>query len=359
MLGQLGYSILSNVDSMDRVAVMFYNVYRSITSETGNKTIAVSTDELLVNSIVLSRTDDDVDGSANSRDEISNYVLATVINNSNTVKMYQNMSSLMSSIVTYDEDNDTYDLELVPLISLRYYMARPEMIYDILNKFIDIVDSLLPRLENNTNCDMKFYNTYGPSRYFYFNKEAITKTTYLDSETNEEVDIEADDYNPYKNTVITTNSYTKYNYLGRTDIILDFTIYVNESITSEKDEEIKKYISDFVEQTNDELILPISNLIVSLQNNFPIIKYIKYNGIFSDIVDSNNSSKNNDYQLIDNDFDFNEMTKDEIRVYVPEYLNVKKSVIKTNEDTITYSDDIFDLLKYSTYDYVINITYKL
>jgi hypothetical protein len=105
--------------------------------------------------------------------------------------------------------------------------------------------------------------------------------------------------------------------------------------------------------------LPISNLIVSLQNNFPIIKYIKYNGIFSDIVDSNNSSKNNDYQLIDNDFDFNEMTKDEIRVYVPEYLNVKKSVIKTNEDTITYSDDIFDLLKYSTYDYVINITYKL
>jgi hypothetical protein len=359
MLGQLGYSILSNVDSMDRVAVMFYNVYRSTKSATGNKTIAVSTDELLVNSIVLSRTDDDVDGSANSRDEISNYVLATVINNSNTVKMYQNMSSLMSSIVTYDEDNDTYDLELVPLISLRYYMARPEMIYDILNKFIDIVDSLLPRLENNTNCDMKFYNTYGPSRYFYFNKEAITKTTYLDSETNEEVDIEADDYNPYKNTVVTTNSYTKYNYLGRTDIILDFTIYVNESITSEKDEEIKKYISDFVEQTNDELILPISNLIVSLQNNFPIIKYIKYNGIFSDIVDSNNSSKNNDYQLIDNDFDFNEMTKDEIRVYVPEYLNVKKSVIKTNEDTITYSDDIFDLLKYSTYDYVINITYKL
>ena len=44
---------------------------------------------------------------------------------------------------------------------------------------------------------------------------------------------------------------------------------------------------------------------------------------------------------------------------LPEYLNVKKSVVKENESSITYTDDIFDLLKYSTYDYVININYKL
>lgn len=355
MNGNLGYTILSNFNNIDRTALMFYNIVRSV----DNKITETSISDLTIDSIILSRTDNDIDGNINSRDDINNYVLATVINNTKTVKMYQNMSSLMSSIVTYDEENDIFDIELVPLISLRYYMARPNYIYDILNKFIDVVDSLLPRLENNTNCDMKFYNTYGPSRYFYFNKTSTSKTTYLDATTNEEVDIEDDNYNPYKNTIVSTNSYTKYNYLGRTDIILDFTIFIKESITNEKDEEIKKYISDFVENSNDELLLPISNLIVSLQNNFPIIKYIKYNGIFSDIVDSNNSSINNDYQLIDNDFDFNKMTKDEIRVYVPEYLNVKKSVVKENESSITYTDDIFDLLKYSTYDYVININYKL
>lgn len=366
MKGQLGYSILNNIENMDRVAIMFYNVIRSRTIEgiDGNENITnkieeVDMEQLLIDSIILTRTDNDIDNNIDSRDNIDNYVLATVINNSNTVKMYQNMSSIMNSIIKYDEETNTFDLELVPLISLRYYMARPKMIYDLLNKFIDIVDSLLPRLENNTNCDMKFYNTYGPSRYFYFNKESTTETIYIDSETNKEIDINSDDFNPYRSAVVTTNAYTKYNYLGRTDIILDFTIFVNESVTNQKDEEIKKYISDFVEQSNEELIFPISNLITSLQNNFPIIKYIKYNGVFSDIVDSNNSSKNNDYQLIDNDFDFNKMTKDEIRVYVPEYLNVKKSVIKENEDTITYTSDIFDLLKYTTYDYVINITYKL
>jgi len=360
MKGQLGYSILQHVQFMDRLALMFYNVNRSETLSNGTNVVnPVDISQLSIESIVLTRTDNDIDNNADSRDNINNYVLATVLNNANTVKMYQNMSSIMSSIVLYDEENDEFDIELVPMISLRYYMARPKMIYDLLTKFIDIVDSLLPRLENNTNCDMKFYNTYGPSRYFYFSKEAITETKYIDSETDEEVDINGDDFNPYRSTVVSTNNYTKYNYLGRTDIILDFTIFVNESVTNQKDEEIKKYISDFVEASNDELILPISNLITSLQNNFPIIKYIKYNGVFSDIVDSNNSSKNNDYQLIDNDFDFNAMTKDEIRVYVPEYLNVKKSVVKENEDTIKYTNDIFDLLRYSTYDYVINITYKL
>ena len=86
------------------------------------------------------------------------------------------------------------------------------------------------------------------------------------------------------------------------ELILDFEIYLYEDITSEKDNEIKKYISDYIEECNTELILPISNLIMLLQNNFKIIKFIKYNGIFSDMMDNYNTSKGNDYQLIDNDF---------------------------------------------------------
>jgi len=355
----LGHTILENVEKMDRVSVMFYNIVRGITNNLSNDVVEADMSELSIDSILVSRTDYDMDNDVDSRSNINNYVLATVLDNASPVKMYQNLSSVMSSIVEYDEETDTFDIELVPLISLRYYMARPKMLYDLLNKFIAIVDSLLPRLENNTNCDMKFYNTYGPSRYYYFTKQYLDEINYVDKETGEEVDINDDNFNPYRSAIVTTNSTVMYNYLGRTDAMLDFTIYVNENITNQKDEEIKKYISDFVEASNDDLILPISNLIVALQNNFPIIKFIKYNGIFSDIVNSNNPSINNDYQLIDNDFDFNNLSKDEIRTYVPEYLNLKKSVIKETEDAIVYTNNIFNLLKYSTYDYVIKITYKL
>lgn len=359
MNSNLGYTILQYIYTANELSLSFYNVSRIDKNGKENQTIDSIINALSVESIILSRTDDDIEEGVDSRDNIDNYVLTSIISNPTPITLYQNMSSLMSSILTYDEDKDEYDLELVPLISLRYYMARPKVIYDLLNKFINIVDETLPRLENNTNCDLKFYNTYGPSRYFYFSKETISKTIYTNSETNEEIKETDDDFNPYINTVISQNNYTKYNYLGRTDIILDFTIYLYENITNEKDEEIKKYISDYIEETNTDLILPISNLITKLQNNFPIIKFIKYNGVFSDIVDSNNSSIGNDYQLIDNDFDFNSMTKDEIRVYVPEYLNLKKDIVKTNETYLSEVDDIFELLKYSTYDYVINIDYRV
>ena len=299
-----------------------------------------------VKSVGFKLTDIDFEIEENEKMNINNYCLAAIIKNSDDIKLYQNMNSLMNSIITYVEETDEYDIELVPLIGLRYYMARPNTFYNLLNKCINFVDANLPRLENNTNCDIKFYNTYGPSRYFYFNKQTITNNIFIDNETQEEVS-DISGKNPYQLSMI-TKSNTKYNYLGRTDVILDFDIYLYENITSEKDEEIKKYISDYVEECNTELILPISNLITLLQNNFNIIKYIKYNGIFSDVLNNNDTSKGNDYQLIDNDFNFNEMSKEEIRVYVPEYLNLKKDVVK--------SDDNFN---YTTYDYVIKITYKV
>lgn len=353
--GSLGFNILTQIVNMDRIAVMFYNTVRNVN---GDRIFNIP-ETVKVKSISVARTDKDIENNTDSRDNVNNYVLATILHNTTPLKLYQNLSSIMNSIITYDEDNDEYKLELVPLISLNYYMARPKMIYDLLNQFIDVVDSLLPRLENNTKCDMKFYNTYGPSRYFYFNKDYTNKTVYLDEETEKEVDIEDENYNPYRNTIVRNSYYTKYNYLGRTDIILDFTIYLNDAITNEKDEEIKKFISDYVEAANTELILAISRLIALLQAKFPIIKYIKYNGVFSDNVPSNNSSKNNDYQLIDNDFDFNTMSKEEIRTYVPEYLNLKKSVVKENEQSVVFTDNVFDMLKYSTYDYTITINYKL
>lgn len=306
----------------------------------------------IINELSFKLTDYNIATEEANKENINNYVIAAILKNNDTLRLYQNMSSLMDSVVTIEKDengNNIYDLELVPMIGLRYYMQRSKIVYNIINQFINVIDNNLPRLEENTNCDLKFYNTYGPSRYFYFTKKTITDTKMINNETLNEVDpTTISNFNPYEYSVITNNN-TQYNFLGRTDVILDFEIYLYEDITSEKDNEIKKYISDYIEECNTELILPISNLIMLLQNNFKIIKFIKYNGIFSDMMDNYNTSKGNDYQLIDNDFDFNKMTKDEIRVYVPEYLNLKKDIV-TNTSISN--------VNFSTYDYVIKITYK-
>lgn len=322
--------------------------------------ITISNDYLNMNSIILKISDDEINNIKDSDIyNIQNYALLTSFNNNDTIQLYQNLSKLMNSIVTYDSDKDEYTIELVPLVGLRYYMARPSTIYDLINQFINVIDINLPRLENNTTCDLKFYNTYGPSRYFYLNKEIIESTVYKDTNNDEIINEEDIDDSIMYDEV--TDTITKFNYLGRTDIILDFTIYLYESITESKDKEIKKFISDYVENCNEENILPISNLITQLEQSFPIIKFIRYNGIFSDIIENNDTSKNNDYQLVDNDFDFNNMTKEEIIAYVPEYLNLKKDVINTQKkekvDGITESD-IMTLFNYESYDYVISIKYK-
>ena len=64
---------------------------------------------------------------------------------------------------------------------------------------------------------------------------------------------------------------------------------------------------------------------------------------------------------VNNDFDFNKMSKEEIIAYTPECLNLKKDIVSISEDVVgTISeDDILTMFEYSDYDYVITIKYKI
>ena len=218
---------------------------------------------------------------------------------------------------------EAFKIEMLPLLNLEYFMYNYENSYDILEKYIQIIDSILPNLENSTTVDMKFFNTRGTSRYFYLN-------------------ILGDDNN------------AKTLKLGRTDVLFDFKIYLYTTPTNELDDQIKQYISDFIEACNKDGLVPISNLLRSLEENFAEINYIIWNGISS----SYNAAVTNTYQKIFNSgMDVNSLSKQEVIEYVPEYLNVKKQLVDNLVEVKNNDGSTTTLNLGKKYRHLININY--
>ena len=264
--------------------------------------------------------------------DINNYVLATSVTTMNTVKLYQNLSNIMSSIVSrYTEnklieyDNRDFKVEMIPLVSLDYFINQNTYLYTVLNKYIEVLNNIIPKLENNTTIDLKFTNTRGPSNYYYLNTNVVgDDISYLSIE--------------------------------RTDILFDFVIHLYDNASDELDSSIKDFISDFLEACNEDGIVPISNLTRLLEQNFASIRFIEFNGLtgrYADVV-------SNKYQkVIRKDNDFNTMTKQQIIEYVPEYINVKKQL---NDNIITVEDvsspsGTKEISLGKQYNNAINITY--
>ena len=250
----------------------------------------------------------------------------------NTVKLYQNLSNIMSSIVSrYTEnelieyDNRDFKVEMIPLVSLDYFINQNIYLYTVLNKYIEVLNNIIPKLENNTTIDLKFTNTRGPSNYYYLNTNVVgDDISYLSIE--------------------------------RTDILFDFVIHLYDNASDELDSSIKDFISDFLEACNEDGIVPISNLTRLLEQNFASIRFIEFNGLtgrYADVV-------SNKYQkVIRKDNDFNTMTKQQIIEYVPEYINVKKQL---NDNIITVEDvsspsGTKEISLGKQYNNAINITY--
>lgn len=257
--------------------------------------------------------------------DIQDYTLACSLETFDGIKIYSDMSKTMNSTVVIDEEKCR--VELIPLISLNYFIENYGEVYSLLESYAEILEDAIPRLQNNTSIDMKLYNTRGPSNNYY-------------------LDSKMDDDN------------VKNKYISRTDILLDLNIALYAPINDFLDKEIKRYISDFVEACNEKGIIPISNLIRLLEQNFDIIKYIVFNGIsgkYSEKVD-------NHYQkLVNNNLDYNDLDKQQIIEYVPEYINIKK-ILKENKVEVDNEDNI-DGESYIdlglTYDDVVNITYSI
>lgn len=265
-----------------------------------------------------------------STTDIDDYVLATSVATNETVRLYRNLSTIMNSTVfrTTTNQSTPYDqrdfqVEMIPLVGLDYFINENKYLYTIIDRYIDILQSVVPKLENSTNIDLKFYNTRGPSKYFYL-----------------DTSISGDDI--------------EYLSIGRTDILLDFTFGLYETANDDLDASIKDFISDFLEASNDEGIVRISNLFRLLETEFSAISYIEFNGL----AGRYNDSISNKYQkILRKDIDLKTMTKQEVIEYIPEYINIKKQL--TNQ-VVTVEDadsSIIEVNLGKQYNNIINVTY--
>lgn len=252
------------------------------------------------------------------------------------------------------EEQKDFRIELIPLVGLRYFQSEDDYIYQVLDSYIDILDTVIIRLENNTTIDLKFYNSYGPSNYWYLsnaNDEKLSSDASTDTISNKLASL------PSNSQLGSLENAGVHKYISRTNFIYDFTIHLFETIDDDVDAAIKQFISDFVEASNSDNVIPVSNLMRLLEQYFEVIRYIEFNGL----AGKYSESITNKYQKIKNRATtFLDMTTREIREFVPEYVNIRKD-LTPNTVTIVGQDGKPETveLQHKKYDYVINITYQI
>jgi len=145
--------------------------------------------------------------------------------------------------------------------------------------YYDVLEDGFSKLENNTSVNLKFYNTYGPSKYFH------------------------------SRTIDGIN----------TNITMKLSITLYDTYTQDLDFKIKNFILDFIEKINESSAntFAISNLIRELEKNFEDIRYIEFEELNGHEINSDGN------QIIYYDYpSIKDMTKEQLINYVPEYLNV-------------------------------------
>lgn len=187
----------------------------------------------------------------------------------------------------------------VRILSVPLVKANIMKTVDDYNNFLENFRSMyrylqaaMENLVNNFEIDLKFFNTYGPSRHFY----------YFDN-------------------------YGKSGLMDKINISLHFGVKFN--ITSGIENAIstlKQYIIDYVESDKISLInspsLYISNLIQSIINDFESVAYVTFKGLnsYNESVQKFESEVN-DINVLEGSFATNDV--------VPEYLTVDTIITKT------------------------------
>lgn len=216
--------------------------------------------------------------------ELDEYCLANSFRMTDDLVLFSNLDRMMNTNVRIEEHEEKliFTCDSVPVVSYDYYIKNGSTkIFNIIKFFASYLKSNLNKLENNFDIDIKFFNTFGKSKWF---------TVGLDKENLDSVNIK-----------------------------IKFRIKSNISLDSNQKASIKEFIRNYLESINTNKLrsIYISNLIRLLENNFPYIVYVEFLGF-------------NDYdthvQILESSItDINEiMGTNKILNFVPEYLNLNK-----------------------------------
>lgn len=216
---------------------------------------------------------------------MGDYCLTNIYSTDDNVQLFKNLNNIMTSTVLLkatDGDDLYYKIKSVPMVRHLYLQQNEnmEMLIKLLDEFRGMLSKSLELMENNFNIDMKFYNTYGNSKFFYIGRE-------------DEL-------------------------LDKLGLTIRFNIKISGEVNTLLINSIKGFIIDYIERSNNDSInyVYISNLMRELELNFINITFIEFIG-FNEYNSAN--------QIIENSFTgFENLSKEQINNFVPEYLNINR-----------------------------------
>lgn len=233
---------------------------------------------------------------------LNRFSLANLFRIDEDIDLINNLNRLMYSTVEYLDADNTFNnkqylLKEIPVIKYDYLYTQ-EYCEEFLRQFLIDYETIfndLGKLSNAYNISLKLYNTYGKSYYFYIN------------ESEEDT-------------------------LDKTNVSIHLRIRLNPNRINDTNlrEKIRVFIKDYIDSVNRGINLYVSNLIKELENNFEEIQYINFKNI---------NNYKTEVQSIEKNFPGGDVvSKNLLKEFVPEYLNVSRDYI--GYDKVTYQVNI-------------------
>lgn len=231
-------------------------------------------------------------------DDMEYYMITNLYQTKNEPLTFIEPMNMMRSTVIFKNMGSESEplvhtnLSLLPVIradiinneeNFNVFIERLSMNYEYINNCMDI-------LRNNTNIDIKFYNTYGKSNNYYIGD-------------NQEL-------------------------IDRVNLSIKFIIFLNSGADDiEAKRDIKAFIKSFIEKVKSDGAndLYISNLIREIETNFASVHHLKFLGI--------NDYDTNFQTISVKEKDLNNLTKEQRRKYVPEVLVADNDNIQLKIET--------------------------
>ena len=287
-----GYLETDNLITDNKLKLInsLYNIKGSAISKDILENVLVNNHiKMQIGILIRSTESTEKEGVFKEMTDLDEYTTALIFETEENIELFKNLYNYMESDVKPVPNKSTGDMFYIkqfPLIEREYFKYSYTNFFNVWNVYLNIIKDNINKLENNTSVDIKLTNTYGPSRFYYY-----------DSKFNEHGEIE-------------------YDFLDNIHLNIEMIIHLNYYMNSDIDIAIKQFISDFLETCNESRLVPISNLIRMLENEFEIIKYIE----FFSVGDFDTQKIRSTFtSLLD-------MTKQEVEDYVPEYLNIEKKL---------------------------------
>lgn len=238
---------------------------------------------------------------------LTNYTddLASVFETANTVQLFNDMSRIISSTVIKKDKG--YVIRQVPLVR-SLYLENEANIVEFFNEFNNVKQILydnISAIHENSDFSFKFFKTYGPSNYFWMGR----KQEKLLSNLNISL-----------------------------DLTIEFKDYVSSDNINELVQEIKQYIIEFIESPKTFNVKYVftsntykSQFFFSSLSKSLIDKFSQINSI--DVVSL--AGEDTKYQSIESSIIYiDSMNKAELKRYVPEFFNIKKEPVLTDDGVV-------------------------